>query len=183
MSRQEEADNIRKRISGLKNAVEIRRDVVIDNIPLKVGVFDHFGRLVLGIDNETYGEFRDVVDFEIMKLNSRILKVDVPHWIECVRSGECIRGNNVVIPEDAPGSVKTAISKYLYPNGEIRPGYKKAVAKVLKDKAEFQYAQISHSGFDSFRMMRPQVRKEEEEEWKVDEQEGKGKRSRPKSHK
>jgi len=32
-------------------------------------------------------------------------------------------------------------------------------------------------------MMRPQVHKEEEEEWKVDEQEGKGKRSRPKSHK
>jgi len=39
-----------------------------------------------------------------------------------------------------PGSAKTAISKYLYPNGEIRPGYKNAVAKVLKDKAEFQYA-------------------------------------------
>jgi len=69
---QEEADNIRKRISGLKNAVEIRRDA-IDNIPLKVGMFDHFGRLVLGIDSETYGEFRDGVDFEIMKLNSRIL--------------------------------------------------------------------------------------------------------------
>jgi hypothetical protein len=116
----------------------------------------------VSIDNETYGEFSDVVYFEIMKLNSRILKVDVPHWIECVRSGECIRGNNVLIPEDAPGSVKTAISKYLYPNGEIRPGYKKAVAKVLKEKAEFQYVQISHSGFDSFRMMRPQIRKEEE---------------------
>jgi len=116
----------------------------------------------VSIDNETYGEFSDVVYFEIMKLNSRILKVDVPHWIECVRSGECIRGNNVLISEDAPGSVKTAISKYLYPNGEIKPGDKKAVAKVLKEKAEFQYAQISHSGFDSFRMMCPQVRKEEE---------------------
>jgi len=32
----------------------------------------------VSIDNETYGEFRDVVYFEIMKLNSRILKVDVP---------------------------------------------------------------------------------------------------------
>jgi len=83
------------------------------------------------------------------------------------------QGGNVLIPEDAPGSVKTAISKYLYPNEEIRPGYKKAVANVLRDKAEFQYAQISHSGFDSFRIMRPQVRKEKEEEWKVDEQEGK----------
>ena len=72
-------------ISGAKNAVEIQRDMVIDNIPLKVGVFDHFGRLVLGIDSETYGEFRDRVDFEIMKLNSRILKFDVPHWIECIR--------------------------------------------------------------------------------------------------
>ena len=87
-----EADNIRKRISGLKNAVEIRRDVVIDSIPFKVGVFDHFGKLVLVIDSETYGEFRDGVDFEIMKHNSRILKFDVPHRIECVRSGECIRG-------------------------------------------------------------------------------------------
>jgi len=87
-----EADNIRKRISGLKNAFEIRRDVVIDNVPFKVGVFDYFGKLVLVIDSETYGEFRDAVDFEIMKLNSRILKFDVPHWIECVRSGECIRG-------------------------------------------------------------------------------------------
>jgi len=46
----------------------------------------------VSIDSETYGEFRNVVDFEIMRLNSRILKVDVPHWIECVRSGECIRG-------------------------------------------------------------------------------------------
>jgi len=135
---------------------------VVDNVSLKHGEFYHSGRLVVSIDNETYGEFSDVEDFEIMKLNRRILKVDVPHWIECVRSGECIRGNNVLISEDAPGSVKTAISKYLYPNGEIRPGYKKAVAKVLKDKAEFQYAQISHSGFDSFRMMCPQVRKEEE---------------------
>ena len=94
----------------------------------------------MSIDSETYGEFRNVVDFEIMRLNSRILKVDVPHWIECVRSGECIRGGNVLIPEDAPGSVKTAISKYLYPNGEIKPGDKKAVAKVSKEKAEFQYA-------------------------------------------
>jgi len=33
---------------------------------------------VLGIDSEKYGEFSDVVYFEITKLNSRILKVDVP---------------------------------------------------------------------------------------------------------
>ena len=79
--------------------------------------------------------------------------------------------------------MKTAISKYLYPSGEIRNGYKKAVANVLRDKAEFQYAQVSHSGFYSFRMVRPQVHKEEEEKWKLDEQEGKGKRSGPKSHK
>jgi len=58
--------------------------------------------------------------------------------------------------------VKTAISKYLYPSGEIRNGYKKAVANVLRDKAEFRYAQILHSGFDSFRMIHPRVRKEEE---------------------
>ena len=37
----------------MKNAVEIRRDVVIDNIPLKVGVFDRFGKLVLVLDSET----------------------------------------------------------------------------------------------------------------------------------